>query len=79
VDEPRPQPPASEAPRVNDGRSEAARREAAHANALDDENVVRERSLFDDADAVEDEDEDGSDESRAGDVESDDDDERHQR
>jgi hypothetical protein len=57
VDEPRPQPPPDEAPPVNDGRNEAAREEARHANALDDENG-RERSLLDDPDAVESEDAD---------------------
>lgn len=40
VDEPRPQPPADE------GRQEAARREAAHSNGIDDE-PGRDRSLFD--------------------------------
>jgi hypothetical protein len=53
VDEPRPQPPASETSTVNDGRNEAARQEARHANSLDDENV-RERSLLDDPNEVED-------------------------
>jgi hypothetical protein len=46
VDEPRPQPPPNEAPTANDGRNEAERQEAQHANSLDDENV-RERSLPD--------------------------------
>jgi hypothetical protein len=79
VDEPRPQPPASEAPFVNGGRNEAARQEAAHANALDDENG-RERSLFDDADSVEPEDEESDDAGRAGDVERDSENEpRHRR
>jgi hypothetical protein len=56
VDEPRPQPPPSEAPQVSDDRNESARQQAARASALDDENV-RERSLFDDADTFGDEDE----------------------